>query len=389
MKILIINYEFPPLGGGAGNASYFIARELARSGHDVQVLTSRFKGLPAEEQKDGFTIIRIPVLRKKLDACTIFEMLTFLFSALIQTHSIQKDFLPDMTLAFFTIPCAPVAYYMKWRWAVPYCTLLRGGDVPGFRGIGRAAAIVHTLIKPLTRFLWKHSRAVIANSHGLAELARKSWNGKVAVIPNGVDTDFFKPADVKKNRDYVRLLFAGRLSEQKGLRPFLTTLKDLHTKHEWRLTIIGDGPLRDELQKLVNGSETLAPRIEFKGWLNKEKLLLEYQQSDIFVLPSLDEGMPNVILEAMACGLPIIATRIAGNEELVKHGENGFLYAIKDTATLSYDLLQLIENREITKQFGTKSVAMTQKCNWEKNTKVISSYLIIRSSSVDKEQSYE
>lgn len=364
MKILIINYEFPPLGGGAGNASYFIAREMAKAGHEVIVYTSHFKGLVHREVKDGFTIIRIPVKRNKIDACTIFEMMTFLLSGLWHISKIKREFTPSVVLAFFTIPCAPIAWYLKMRWSIPYLTLLRGGDVPGFKGIGRAAAFVHVMLKPLTRILWKHSLAVIANSRGLAELARKTWNGQIHVVHNGVDTDYFKPALTKKSADHVRILFAGRLSEQKGLKPFLEILKDLQTCRPWKMTIVGDGPLRSQLEQLVNQTETLSQKVEFKGWLNKENLLNEYQQSDIFILPSLDEGMPNVLLEAMACGLPVLTTRIAGNEELIIQGENGFLYNPNDSKSAIEYLIGLIDNNELAIRISDKNRKYRIQKNW-------------------------
>ena len=105
MRILLINYEYPPLGGGAGNATAQIAREMAALGHIVFVLTSRFANLPHEETLDGYTVIRIPALRKRADRSNPIEMLIFLLSSLFAVLRWRKRVAADWTIAFFGIPC--------------------------------------------------------------------------------------------------------------------------------------------------------------------------------------------------------------------------------------------------------------------------------------------
>ena len=90
-RVLLINYEYPPLGGGAGTATRGIARGLTRAGHEVVVFTSAFKGLPAREQQDGFTVVRVPVRRRRVDRANPIEMLSFCSARRCGSASLQRN----------------------------------------------------------------------------------------------------------------------------------------------------------------------------------------------------------------------------------------------------------------------------------------------------------
>jgi len=237
MRLLFINYEFPPLGGGAGRATAQIARQMARMGHEVTVLTSRFSGLPARESKDGYIIHRIPTLRKYKEKCRVFEMVAFLLSSLLAVLRLGKRWKPDMSVSFFTIPSAPASLLLKKVFRIPYIVSLRGGDVPGF--MGKDLQFYHFLTKGAIRYMWRQSQAVVANSEGLKSLAQEtSQSIDIKMIPNGVDADFFQEQAVEGQEERLKLfrslghsrtvieneestpfniLTVGRLSSQKGL----------------------------------------------------------------------------------------------------------------------------------------------------------------------------
>ena len=165
MNILFLNYEFPPLGGGAANATLALAREFAALKHRTVVLTSRFQDQPIREKKDGFVIWRLPVWRRHMDKCSPPEMLTYIASGVLHAGKVCGKFRPDITLCFFGIPGGPIAWWMKKRFGVPYVVGLRGGDVPGF--MGRDLAMYHNLTRPFIRRIWQDSNGVVANSEGL------------------------------------------------------------------------------------------------------------------------------------------------------------------------------------------------------------------------------
>ena len=133
MNILIINYEFPPIGGGGGIATYYIARELVRKGHAVSVLTSHFRELRWRETLEDIEIFRAPVLRKRRDYCSVFEMASFILTSLPMLVALLLTRNFDLIHIFFGVPSGPLGYVAKKLFGIPYLIRMGGGDVPGFR----------------------------------------------------------------------------------------------------------------------------------------------------------------------------------------------------------------------------------------------------------------
>jgi glycosyltransferase involved in cell wall biosynthesis len=371
MKILLLNYEYPPLGGGAGQATAALAREFAAAGHEPLVLTSRFRDQPAEETVAGVRLRRVPVIRRRTDRCTPPEMLTFLASACWTALREIRAWKPDAAIAFFGIPSGPVGLLLKLSAGVPYLVSLRGGDVPGFQPYD--LALFHKLLGPVIRLLWKRSAGIVANSAGLRALARRfAPEMEIEVIPNGVDARTFHPALTDETAPGpVRLLFVGRVVFQKGLDVLLRALAALAAR-DFHLEIIGDGdqraPLSAEIERLGLGG-----KITFAGWCDRAAIAERYRRADLFVFPSRDEGMPNVVLEAMASGLPIVATVIAGSEDLVRAGENGCLVPPEDATALAAALDRLIAQPELRRTMGRASREIVEReYTW---TRVAACYL--------------
>lgn len=364
MTLLIINHEYPPIGGGAANASMFLANEWINQGHVVHVITSSFKNTPSYQETGSLHIHRINACRKKEGSGSFFEMALFMFLAIPRIINVCRNEAIDHIMAFFTIPGGALGLLSKTLFGTPYTVLLRGGDVPGFKMLGTIVNILHRVLLPVTKKIWRTADAVVANSDGLANLARRSWNGKISIVPNGVDCAFFKPADKIENLK-ITMLYAGRLAAHKGLIEFMDLLSSTNNIREWKWIIVGDGPERNSLITKAAGDPILKDRVRFMGWLNKDALLHEYQMADIFVFPSFDEGMPNAMLEAMACGLPILATRIAGNEELVIDGKNGYLYDVGDTKTCQSALYNLWQSRELRLAMGQISRHLAVQRGWD------------------------
>jgi len=367
LRILIINYEFPPLGGGAGNASYYIACELAKQGHEISVLTSGYKGLPASEIIKGVQILRIPVRRKHVDRCSIFEMCTFIFSALLNAHNIIRKVSPQKSLVFFGIPGGPVGLWLKVRYGIPYLLSLRGGDIPGF--LPDQLRIYHSLTSLFSHMIWRNAASVCTNGEHLKQLAQEFEPGlKIESVSNGIDTGCFVPA--KQNiRQKPSLIFAGRLTKQKGLESLLEALSIIHDARPGsgiHLYLVGDGPRRAELEELAK-HHNIEKMIIFKGWVPKDSLPEIYNQGDIFILPSLDEGIPNAVLEAMACGLPVISTSVLRKEGIVEEGITGFLIPPADPRTLAERILYLYEDPEQIKKMGHAARRHVEKhFSWQK-----------------------
>jgi len=361
MHILIINSEYPPIGGGAGNASANLARRLASMGHNISVVTSRFDDLPYQETDVNLTIFRIPSLRRKQDRSGALEQIIFILSASFWTLGLVRQIKPNATLAFFGVPSGAVALSLKVIYRIPYIISLRGGDVPGFRPYD--FGMYHKLISPLLRLIWRHASAIVANSNGLRDLAMKfDSRFEIPIIPNGVDLEVYEP--VAYGDTPPRLFSVGRIVHQKGLDLAMRALSGLQDLGwEWR--IAGDGPQLDFLKSLAQ-KLGIADRVYFLGWQSREQLIEQYQWSNLFVFPSRHEGMPNAVLEAMASGLPVIASRIAGSEELVVDGETGILFATEDVEALRVALHKLLTDAPLRQKMGKASRRRVEEhYSWE------------------------
>lgn len=153
-----------------------------------------------------------------------------------------------------------------------------------------------------------------------------------------------------------RILYVGRLSEEKGLDDLINAVAEIDNSN-FDLRIVGDGPYRELLEQQVI-AKGLQERFEFVGQKSfGPELFVEYENADIFILPSHTEGMPRSIAEAMGKGLPVISTQVGGIPEMVTSGENGILVSPGDVAGLASAIQMLIENSELRKNMSEASLA--------------------------------
>jgi len=383
MRLLILNYEFPPLGGGAGNASKNISKELVKLGHEVTVITTWFKGLAAREDLDGYKIIRVRSRRQRIDQSNVLEMLHFAHLAAMHASWILKKESRDYILSFFALPTGLSAWYINRKSGIPYILSLRGGDVPGF--LPATLRWHHWASAPLTRRVWKNASAIVANSEGLKKLAERTaipLGKRIVCIPNGIDTEMFRPKEVhaKHREDLFSILFVGRLAEQKGVTFLLKALaliksKDRSASNSMLCTLIGDGPLRSKLEREAK-ELGLQDNVAFRGWIDRALLPQEYTNSTICVSPSSEEGMSNVVLEAMASGLAVITTDVAGNNEIVQSGINGIV--IKNMSELPGAILDLYYDAAKAKSLGQAARKATLGWDWGKTATQYGNLLVTR-----------
>jgi glycosyltransferase involved in cell wall biosynthesis len=361
MKILLINSEYPPVGGGAGNASANLARCLQWLGHNVTVLTAGTADLPAYEVQDAVSIHRIRGIRRWVDRSSAFEQGLFVLFASIRALRFVQRSRPDAVLAFFGMPCGAAAWLLKKLYGIPYVVSLRGGDVPGFRPYD--FRIFHKLIGPFLHMIWRDAAAVVANSRGLQDLAR-AFDPKVSIpiISNGVEVSYYDGGP--RPWSSASLLSVGRVVYQKGFDLGLQALYQLK-ELDWQWRIAGDGPQMASLKALAR-ELGISDRVIFLGWQARDELVKCYHASTIFLFPSRHEGMPNAVLEAMASGLPVVATRIAGNEELVLDDQTGLLAEPESVSSLRDNLRLLLADPSLRQRMGDAALArVKQAYSWE------------------------
>jgi glycosyltransferase involved in cell wall biosynthesis len=366
MRLLLINYEYPPVGGGAANATQEIARSLVRIGHEPIVLTSAFGGLHGELDEEGVTVVRARSRRARRDSSSIAEMCSFMAHGFVTVRKIVRTKAIEGIISFFSIPSGPIAW---WAWRCdgpPYLVSLRGGDVPGTES---SLARIHKVLAPVRRRVLRNARGIVANSEGLRALATAADHLPVAVIPNGVDTTYYRPAIRRTSSSEVpfRLLFVGRFQPQKNLVWLFEQLALFAAERPegFSLDLMGDGPQGSELRRLST-KLGLDPFLKWHGWSSKPKVLERYQEADAIINPSLYEGMPNVLLEAMSCGVPVIASDVAGNNTVVIPGKTGWLFRLNDSAGFQNALHEVIGNPAAARSIGATARTIAQKSySWE------------------------
>lgn len=369
MKILAVSHEFPPIGGGGANACYYLLKGFAEKGHEVTLVTANFKDLPTHEFINGVNIHRVNSLRAYQEHCSFKEMLNYLIKAMPLAKKMHKAERFDLCLVFFGIPSGPIGYYLKAKYKLPYIIRFGGGDVPGFQ---ERFTSVYKLIAPAIRCIWDKADARVANSQGLKDMALRFYNKKdFEIICNGVDTSVFRPNEKKSKSNTFRILFVSRLIERKGLQYIVPELRKIKEKtgREIKLIVVGDGPYREKLEKMAQ-DWMVKDLIAFEGQKSKEEIVSYYQNADLFIFPSEKEGMPNVVLEAMSCGLPVLMSPCEGSKELIH--DNGYIVDVTD---FSQKIVELINSKENLKKMGTKSrQIIEEKFDW---TITVSKYLKI------------
>ncbi|MBS7281185.1 MAG: glycosyltransferase family 4 protein [Candidatus Freyarchaeota archaeon] len=187
---------------------------------------------------------------------------------------------------------------------------------------------------------------------------------KIFVIPNGVDSDFFKPSSLK---DSNLITWVGRLVPEKGLVYLLHAMREIVRVHpDVKLVVIGGGPLETRLVKLAD-ELGLSGNVRFVGSVGRVDVVRFLSRSSVFVFPSLREGLPLSVLEAMACGVPIVGSDIPGVNGLVKHGYNGLLVPPKDSGLLAQAVLTLLTDDKLRMVMGVNARRIiVDKYSWDK-----------------------
>lgn len=372
MKVLFLNYEYPPLGGGASVATEAILREWTKTpGMEVHLVTAAV-GVEYECVHVGGQVYvhRVPIGKnpeklhsQSLRDIFVYTIKSWLFlQSFIREENKKQKF--DITLAFFTIPCGFVAYLLKLFHGIPYVVSLRGADVPGF---SEKYDQFYLFAKPLVRFLWHRAEKVVPNSVGITELAKRTDTTQaMEIIENGVDTEIFRPKMEGKSFSPVIFLSTSRLTPRKGIHHLLEAfaVAAKYAKVPVELHLIGEGEQRESLEARAK-ELGIGEMVRFFGRVEHEKLSAFYQQAHVFVLPSKNEGMSNAALEALASGLPLVVSGTGGMQELVTDGKNGLFIDPELTAPFAEALVSLAQNQGSLISFGKESRRRAELRGWD------------------------
>ena len=355
MRILVLNYEYPPLGGGAAPVCEQLCQLFARRGHAVDVVTMGFRGLPAHEERDGVVITRVPAWRKEQATCETAEMLSYVLSAWPRVAWCVRSKRYDIVHCHFVIPTGLLAYLATGRRGTPYVITAHGSDIPGYNPDRFKKE--HYVTTPLLRRIMRRAALITAPSQYLRGLMVEACGPfDILHIPNGIGLDRF---EVKPKQR--RILMTGRLLPRKGFQNVLAALDGVDTDYE--VHIAGDGPLRSALEEQAR---TLKVKVVFHGWLDTNSAELKdlYETSTVFCLPSERENASISLLEAMLAGMAVITSDVTGCPETV--GDAGQVVPPRDVEALRAALERLLRSPEEQAEYGRKARRRVERFfDWE------------------------
>jgi len=352
MRILVLCYEYPPIGGGGGRVAKTVAEALVARGHEVRVQTAALGWRSLRETIGGVEIFRTASGRRAPDTCRVHEMAAYCATSFFPTLGHVRAWRPDVIHAHFAVPTGMLAWAVHRFTRTPYVVTAHLGDVPG--GVPEQTDRLFRIVGPLASRVWRGAAACTAVSSFVQQLAESAYTRKIERILNGIDLSERRPPEPPHEPRH--LVFVGRLNAQK-CPDFLIDLLARVAGLPWRATIIGDGPLMPLVREKVQ-QHRLAERIALPGWLNAGEVQRILRDADVFLLPSSSEGLPVAAIEALKHGLALLASDIPGVFDVVDSGRNGFLLPVRDLAAWTDKLRWLLAHSE--------TLGAMRHASWEK-----------------------
>jgi glycosyltransferase involved in cell wall biosynthesis len=369
MRILVLNYEYPPLGGGAGIATAALAQGLRDHGVAVDVVTAGAdpdaKGRTTDRSlgplsEGGLTVYRVRSRRTGVHEAGMGDAGSYLLAALPVIRRLLQTHKYHAVHVFFSLPTGALLPFLGLR-GTPVVVSLRGSDVPGYDPSNVSLQRAHRLLAPLTRWIWRRADRVVAVCESLGQQALLTWPGlRFTVVPNGVDLTLFHPAEPTSSRpsNRIRCVAVARLIERKGLGDLIRALALLE-RGRFELEIVGGGPDERVLRDLAT-QLGVAQDVRFLGPLTRAEVAARYRAADLFTLPSSAEAFGNVFAEALASGLPIVGSSIGGIPDLVEHGRNGLLVPPGDVKALAGAIRYLADDPELRTEMALRNRAKAE-----------------------------
>lgn len=336
MKILrIVSDLYPEVVGGLGIHTHEMSKDQVNLGHDVTVYTSSSHSNKQKELRDGYKIERFKNFKIMGNSISID-----LFSRLNRVKNDYDIIHAHSHLFFSTLLCAII----RKKGSSPLVVTNHGivsQRVP--------KCINNIYNRTFAKWIFKSADKIICYTEE-EKFIIGNWGidlEKIDVIHNGINTDLFTPKNTKKTN---QLLWVGRFIPGKGVEYLIDAFKIVSDKHpQYNLLMIGNGPLKNNIKKRIN-SLGLEDKIVIKEFIPNSEIPQLYQNSDIFVLPSLEEGVPRTILEAMSCGIPIVCTELPQIVNIVN--DCGITVPVKDSNSLADAIIKIVENKELSNKFS-------------------------------------
>jgi D-inositol-3-phosphate glycosyltransferase len=346
----IVGY-YPPHIGGMEIVAKEISKELADKDYQVSVFTNKI-GCSSNENEDSFNyrvrrLNSFEIAHTPVMPSLFFRLLSLPKNSILHVH-VSQAIIPEISLLVAKIRKFPMVAHFHL-------------DVGPSGSLG---FLLPFYKKYFLRFVLRSVDSVIVFSQEQSAIIQKTYgvsHSKISIIPNGVGKEFFydKIRTGKENGD-LEILYTGRISAQKKVQRIVEAIALLDIP--CNLKIVGDGEDRGKIEELI---EKLGLKnVSLEGKKYGSELMKYYQKADVFVISSEAEGMPLVVLEAMAAGLPIIGTNVIGTKELIK--DIGVLVDEPYAKNIAVSITELFENREKIQSLSRKSYDKAIQYSWQK-----------------------
>ena len=353
MRILVLNFEYLPVGGGGGRVSAFLAQALERRGHQLLILTTGIRGARGREAETGVEVVRLRTGRRSASRASFLSMLSYVAAAGVRGILLVRTWKPDVLHAHFAVPTGAAAWLVSRLTGIRYVLTVHLGDVPG--GVPEKTSSWFGWVGRLTPPIWRRAAAVVAVSEYTRDLARRRYDVPIRVVPNGVPLDG-RPRQATPVTSPPVIAFVGRFQRQKDPLFAVEVLAEIGDA-PWQAVLVGDGPLRPAVEERIR-TAGLSGRVRLTGWLEPEAADRELAAADILLMPSHAEGLPVVGVQALVHGVAIVGSRVGGLSELIVDGVNGYGLSPGDRDGFVRALRSCLENRTLLAGLKAGSYSM-------------------------------
>ena len=375
MKIVQVCHRFPPSLGGVENYVYNLSYELSLRGHEIVVLTSDIQsssffkttrtGKPYEKIRDNFEVYRFKTYPPDIPYANTYAMIPAIIQKL-------QELKPDVinTHSHALLHSDVVSLFSKIKKIPTVLTIHSSGNVAPRPYTSLFLKYYNPTIGKLS--LNCVSEIIVTSSQTRDFFSQFIDSKKISIIPLGIDAKYLLPrlpSDIFKMKyalDKKVVLFVGRIVHVKGIQHLIKTIPDILKKISASFVIVGDGDdpafekkLRDECYDLG-----VADDVVFTGRFNQNELLDAYSSADVFVLPSLREGLSIVTLEALASKVPVVASNVGGLPSIVKNGITGFLVEPKNEQQLTDSILKILLDEDLAHEMGNNAQKVARNYEW-------------------------